>query len=155
MQNHELSNLKMNENWTSKTQRMSIMKVNLESKVISNRKRLRNTVVTHGMITIMESWVVVPAQLKLEVSIICTITQLMIRIAMRICVVAIKVGWMNDSAKATISAIIIYETHLLALVYRLENKMSRETGQWIVWRIKSQRMAINVFLRGGENILQT
>lgn len=155
MQNHELSNLKMNENWTSKTQRMSIMKVNLESKVISNRKRLRNTVVTHEMITIMESWVVVPAPLKLEVSTICTITQLMIRIAMRICVVAIKVGWMNDLAKVTISAIIIYETHLLAPVYRLENKMLQETGQWIVWRIKSQRMAINVFLRGGENILQT
>ena len=71
----------------------------------------------------------VPAQRKPEVSTICIITQLMIRIAMKICVVAIKAGWMNDSAKATTSAIIIYETHLLALVYKSENKMLQETDQ--------------------------
>ena len=53
----------------------------------------------------------------------CTIIQQMIKIAMRICAEATKVGWMSASARAIILAITTFETRQLAPAYKYVNRM--------------------------------
>ena len=47
----------------------------------------------------------------------------MIRIAMRICAEAIKVGWMSASVRATTLVIITCETRQQVLAYKYANRM--------------------------------
>ena len=53
----------------------------------------------------------------------CTIIQQMIKIAMRICAEATKVGWMSASARAITLAITTFETRQLAPAYKYANRM--------------------------------
>lgn len=118
------NNLKMRGNLIYKTRTISTMKVNSESKVISNHKKHRSMVMVPET-TITKSWVAVPVPPK-QASTTCTIIQQMIKIVMRICVEEIKVGWTNVSPRATISATTTYETHRQALAYKYVNKMWQE-----------------------------
>ena len=61
--------------------------------------------------------------LQKQALITCTIIQQMIKIAMRICAEAIKVGWMSASVRATTLVIITCETRQQVLAYKYANRM--------------------------------
>ena len=148
MPNHESNSLKMKENWTSKMQTISITKASSENKVISNSRK-------HRSMVMVQETTLNRLPLPKMALITCTIIQQMIKIAMRICVEAIKVGWTNALVRVTILVIITLEIRLQVLAYKFANRMWPVLVLSTVSQTRSQRTVISVFPRGGENIWLT